>query len=72
MSVFPGDKYEGLSQYMLYGGIPMVVLKKEDADKAKPVPCRSVVRMLPDKRETAAKQPVIWFSNNPKPKRRPA
>ena len=34
MSVYPGDKYEGLSQYMLYGGIPMVVLKDEDADKA--------------------------------------
>ncbi len=34
MSVYPGDKYEGLSQYMLYGGIPMVVLKEGDADKA--------------------------------------
>ena len=34
MSVYPGDKYEGLSQYMLYGGIPMVVLKDGDADKA--------------------------------------
>ena len=34
MSVYQGDKYEGLSQYMLYGGIPMVVLKNEDADKA--------------------------------------
>ncbi|MBD5472090.1 MAG: ATP-binding protein [Lachnospiraceae bacterium] len=34
MSVYPGDKYEGLSQYMLYGGIPMVVLKDDDADKA--------------------------------------
>lgn len=34
MSVYPGDKYEGLSQYMLYGGIPMVVLRDEDADKA--------------------------------------
>lgn len=34
MSVYPGDKYEGLSQYMLYGGIPMVVLKDEDIDKA--------------------------------------
>lgn len=34
MSVYPGDKYEGLSQYMLYGGIPMVVLKDQDADKS--------------------------------------
>ncbi|MCM1127146.1 MAG: ATP-binding protein [Lachnospiraceae bacterium] len=34
MSVYPGDKYEGLSQYMLYGGIPMVVLRDEEADKA--------------------------------------
>lgn len=34
MSVYQGDKYEGLSQYMLYGGIPMVVLKDENADKA--------------------------------------
>lgn len=34
MSVYPGDKYEGLSQYMLYGGIPMVVLKNDEADKA--------------------------------------
>lgn len=34
MSVYQGDKYEGLSQYMLYGGIPMVVLRDEDADKA--------------------------------------
>lgn len=34
MSVYQGDKYEGLSEYMLYGGIPMVVLKDEAADKA--------------------------------------
>lgn len=34
MSVYQGDKYEGLSQYMLYGGIPMVVLRDGDADKA--------------------------------------
>lgn len=27
MSVYKGDKYEGLSEYMLYGGIPMVVLR---------------------------------------------
>lgn len=34
MTAFQGDKYEGLSQYMLYGGIPLVVLRKDAADKA--------------------------------------
>ena len=34
MSVFSGDKYEGLVQYMTYGGIPLVVLSKEDGDKS--------------------------------------
>ena len=34
MTVWDGDKYEGLSQYMLYGGIPLVVLRKDDQDKA--------------------------------------
>lgn len=34
MSVYPGDKYEGLSQYMLYGGIPLVVLRDDPSDKA--------------------------------------
>ncbi len=34
MTVWPGDKYEGLSQYMLYGGIPLVVLRQDDRDKA--------------------------------------
>lgn len=34
MSVFKGDKYEGLSQYMLYGGIPLVVLREQIEDKA--------------------------------------
>lgn len=28
MSVYAGDKYEGLAEYMLYGGIPLVVLRK--------------------------------------------
>lgn len=35
MSYYKGDKYDGLSQYMLYGGIPMVVLKKNEQDKIK-------------------------------------
>lgn len=34
MSVFKGDKYEGLSEYMLYGGIPPVVLRENADDKA--------------------------------------
>ena len=34
MTAFHGDKYEGLSQYMLYGGIPLVVLRENAQDKA--------------------------------------
>ncbi len=34
MSVYQGDKYEGLSEYMLYGGIPLVVLREGVDDKA--------------------------------------
>lgn len=34
MSVYEGDKYEGLSEYMMYGGIPLVVLRKELNEKA--------------------------------------
>lgn len=34
MSVYKGDKYEGLSEYMLYGGIPLVVLRDEAGDKS--------------------------------------
>ena len=34
MSVYKGDKYEGLSEYMLYGGIPLVVLREGINDKA--------------------------------------
>ena len=34
MSVYKGDKYMGLSEYMLYGGIPVVVLKDNADDKA--------------------------------------
>lgn len=33
MSVYKGDKYEGLSEYMLYGGIPLVVLREGANDK---------------------------------------
>ena len=35
MSVFKGDKYMGLSEYMLYGGIPLVVLRESSSDKAR-------------------------------------
>ena len=34
MSVYPNDRYMGLTEYMLYGGIPQVVLQEEPADKA--------------------------------------
>ncbi len=34
MSVYKGDKYMGLSEYMLYGGIPLVVLREDPGDKA--------------------------------------
>jgi len=34
MSVYKGDKYEGLTEYMLYGGIPMVVLARSLEEKA--------------------------------------
>lgn len=34
MTVYKGDKYEGLAEYMLYGGIPLVVLREGINDKA--------------------------------------
>ena len=34
MSVYKGDKYMGLSEYMLYGGIPLVVQREDANDKA--------------------------------------
>lgn len=34
MSVYDGDRYTGLSEYMLYGGIPLVVLCDAADDKA--------------------------------------
>ena len=34
MTVWERDKYEGLTEYMLYGGIPLVVLRKDAKDKA--------------------------------------
>lgn len=34
MSVYKGDKYDGLSEYMLYGGIPLVVLRDGLNEKA--------------------------------------
>ena len=34
MSVYHGDKYTGLSEYMLYGGVPLVVLRDDANDKA--------------------------------------
>lgn len=34
MMVYSGDRYMGLSEYMLYGGIPMVVLREGASEKA--------------------------------------
>lgn len=34
MSIYKGDKYVGLSEYMLYGGIPLVVLRDNAEEKA--------------------------------------
>ena len=34
MTAYKGDKYEGLSEYMLYGGIPLVVLRDGQENKA--------------------------------------
>jgi len=34
MSIYKGDQYAGLAEYMLYGGIPMVVLREDANDKA--------------------------------------
>mgnify|MGYP003293396367 CR=1 FL=1 len=33
MTFYKGDKYEGLSEYMLYGGIPIVVLREGQGNK---------------------------------------
>ena len=35
MQVYNGDKYEGLAQYMLYGGLPLVVLNPDEESKMK-------------------------------------
>ena len=35
MTVYSGDRYEGLTQYMMYGGIPLVVLRHSENDKAR-------------------------------------
>ncbi len=34
LSVYDGDKYEAFTEYMLYGGIPMVVLRKGAENKS--------------------------------------
>lgn len=35
MTVYNGDKYEGLTHYMMYGGIPLVVLRQNENDKVR-------------------------------------
>ena len=34
-SVYDGDKYEAFTEYSTYGGLPLVLARKSDADKAK-------------------------------------
>lgn len=34
MTAYSGDRYAGLTEYMLYGGLPLVVLKKIEDEKA--------------------------------------
>lgn len=34
MTIYKGDKYGGLEEYMLYGGIPIVVLREDANEKA--------------------------------------
>lgn len=34
MTAYSGDRYAGLTEYMLYGGLPLVVLKKNEDEKA--------------------------------------
>lgn len=34
MTAYSGDRYEGLTEYMLYGGLPLVVLKQNKDEKA--------------------------------------
>lgn len=34
-SVYEGDKYEAFTEYATYGGLPLVLTKKRDADKSK-------------------------------------
>lgn len=34
MTIYKGDKYAGLEEYMLYGGIPIVVLREDANEKA--------------------------------------
>lgn len=35
MTAYRGDKYEGLTEYMMYGGIPLVVLRQNENEKVK-------------------------------------
>lgn len=35
MEAFPGNKYDGWNEYLLYGGMPLIVSKKSDEEKSK-------------------------------------
>ncbi len=34
-SVYEGDKYEAFAEYSVYGGLPLIITKKREADKSK-------------------------------------
>lgn len=35
MEAYPGNKYDGWSEYLLYGGMPLIISKKSDEEKSK-------------------------------------
>ena len=35
MEAFPGNKYDGWNEYLLYGGMPLIISKKSDEEKSK-------------------------------------
>ncbi len=35
MSAYSGDKHDGFREYMLYGGLPLIISKKNDEEKSK-------------------------------------
>lgn len=78
MTVYYGDKYMGLSEYMLYGGIPMVVLRTDKNDKAvtlqnlfNEIYLQDITKHNRIKKYRRARRPIeysffrFWFTNQP-------